>query len=106
MVALSAACSFVRRVVVGMQGDEPHEIPVAKRERSDLLTQAHAVDAGLSAWCFDVIDGLPMEAFRGVDVRPVELLNSSQTGRDLKQGDTVQTVTVRPETHWKRGRTV
>src|SRR5450432_1580945 len=74
-----------------MQRDEPHEVPVAKGERSDLLTQAHAVDAGLSVWCLDVVDGFPVKPLRGVDIRPVELLDSIETGRDLQQGNAVQT---------------
>src|SRR5258706_181807 len=59
-----------------MKRNESHKIAITKRERANLLTQAHAVYTGFSVWCFHVIDGFPAETLRRVDVRPVQLSNA------------------------------
>jgi hypothetical protein len=77
------SASPICRVVIGVERDEPHEVPFAKREGPNLLAQPNAIDRRPSVRGFQVADRLPVKAFRSIDVAPIfsVALRLIQSGR-------------------------
>ncbi len=67
-----------------MKGDQSQEVAIAKRHRTDSLTQAERVPLG-TVWRLQVLDGFPTEARVAVQAIPVQSAQPTQGGADLLQ---------------------